>query len=63
MRWKSNQIGDIRWRRVFLFLPRKFGRQTIWLEWIWVKEVLRNDYGTMNENEWVEVDWKIDRLK
>lgn len=61
MRWNYPDIGDSRWRRKFLFLPRQIGRQKVWLEWIWVQEVFRSDYGTMNQDEWVEIDWRFDR--
>ena len=29
MRWKART-----WRRVFLFIPRKIGDETVWLEWV-----------------------------
>ena len=35
MKWKENKInvnGDVRHRKCFLFLPKKIGNETRWLE-------------------------------
>ena len=61
MRWSVPEVGDSRWRRIFLLTPRQIGRQRVWLEWIWVQEVYRNGYITFNESEWEEVDWRFER--
>jgi hypothetical protein len=58
MRWNAAKAGDKRWRRIFLFTPRKIGRTKVWLEWIWAKEVYREF--TFMADSWVEIDWRLD---
>lgn len=59
MRWSYPEIGDSRWRRKFLLIPRQIGRQKVWLEWIWVQEIYLEFI--FMEDDWVEIDWRFNR--
>jgi hypothetical protein len=42
MRWLNEpvaRIGDVRQIQVFLWLPRRIGDETRWLERVWIRQV------------------------
>lgn len=63
MKWNVPEIGDRRWRRIFLLIPRRIGSKKVWLETVWVQEEYQTISWKHPYTGWQELSLRLERLE